>query len=134
MDLSTSIDSDLIPSTDGQTGVITRTEVHQAFASSGVGLLVESAGNGEAASDVGLQASRGREVRSLNKDSGRLSAGWDVGAGGRRDAMLDVRTGDRVGVEWLDVEHDGDDVHVKPKPGADVGGLHGATESDKRSG
>lgn len=45
MDLATLIDGDLIAGTDAETGVVVGAVVHETFARSGVGLLVEGAGN-----------------------------------------------------------------------------------------
>jgi len=37
--------------------------------------------------------------------------------------MLDVWASGGIGVEKLDVKHNGDDVHVKPKTRAQIGAL-----------
>lgn len=37
--------------------------------------------------------------------------------------MLDVGTGDGIGVEGFDVEDDGNNVQVKPEAGAEIGSL-----------
>ncbi len=37
--------------------------------------------------------------------------------------MLDVGTGDRIRVEGLDVEYDGDNVQVEPETSAQIRGL-----------
>jgi hypothetical protein len=120
VDLASSVDGDLIPWADTETRVVARTEVHDALASSRVGLFVKSAGDGKFASNIGSQTGDVLQVLRVHQHSGRLSARRNVRASGRRDPVLDVGSGRRIGVEGLDIEGDGDNVHVQPKPRAKV--------------
>lgn len=43
MDLASSIDSDLVPGGNGQTRVVSRTVIHETFASSRISLFVDCA-------------------------------------------------------------------------------------------
>lgn len=121
MDLSSSVDGDLIPGTDAETRVVTRAEVHDTLASSRVGLFVKGAGDRKFAPNIGSQTSDGLQVLRVDQDSGSFSARGNVGAGGGRDPVLDVGAGSGIGVEGLDVEGDRDNVHVKPEPRTKVG-------------
>jgi len=123
VDLSTSIDSDLVAGTNGQTRVVARPEVHKALAGGRVSLFVEGARDGELGVNGRLEASHRTEVGGLDEDGGGLGARGNIGAGGGGDTVLDVGARHRVGVEGLDVEHNGNNVHVKPEPRADIGRL-----------
>ena len=63
------------------------------------------------------------ELVGINVNGRRLGTRRDIGASGGGDTVLDVGTGDRVRVEGLDVEYNGDDVEVEPEAGAQVRSL-----------
>ena len=65
------------------------------------------------------------DVTGVDRYQGGFCSGCDGRSSFRGDAMLDIRASDGLGVEWLDVEDDGDDVHVKPETGTNIGGLEG---------
>ena len=56
-------------------------------------------------------------------NGGSLCAGGDVGTGRRGNPVLDVGTRSRIGVEWFDVEDNGNDIHVQPESGTQIGRL-----------
>ena len=123
MDLATCINQNLVTRTDAETGIVAGSEMHETFARSRVGLLIESAGNRKATANVRLQAGHGFQVGRLDVDSGSFSSRGNVGTGGGRDAVLDIRPGDGVGVERLDIEDERDDVHVQPETRAEIWAL-----------
>ena len=116
MDLPSSIYSDLVPSGNGQTGVVTRAVVHETFASSRISLFVDCALERNLLGDSGLEISG---IGFVNEKKWRLCARGDIGTSSRK-TVLQVGAGDRFGVESLDVEDDGNDVQLQPETGAKV--------------
>ena len=123
MDFATSVDCYLIARRDTETRVVTGTKVHDTFACRGIGLFINRAWNRELLANAGRQLCAILELGSINVDGGGLGTRWDIGTSGGGDAVLDVGTSDRVSVERLDVEDDGDNIEVEPKMGAQVRGL-----------
>jgi len=120
VDLSSSIDSDLIPGSDGQTRVVSRTIVHETFSSSGISLFVDCALERNLLGDSGLEVAGIRFVHE--KKIWRVSTRGDVGTSSR-NTVLHVGTGARFGVEGFDIEDDWNDVQFQPETGAKVGCL-----------
>ena len=112
MDLASGVDCDLVARADGEAGVVVRPVVHDGLARRGVGLLIERARDGELAR--GASAEVVAQMGGLHVDRGGLRTGRDVRARRGRDAVLDVGTRERVRVERLDVEYDGDNVQIEP--------------------
>ena len=109
MDLPPGIDSDLVPGGDVQTRVVSRTVVHETFASSRISLFVDRALEGDFLGDSRLEIAGIRFV--YEKKIRRLGTGGDIGTAGR-NTVFQVRTGDGLGVERLDVENDRNDVQL----------------------
>ena len=109
MDLPSGVDGDLVPRSDGQTRVISRTVVHETFSSRRIGLFVDCTLERNFLGDPRLEVAGVRLVHE--KDIWRLGAGGDIGTGSR-NAVFDVWTGKGIGVERLDVENDGNDVQL----------------------
>jgi hypothetical protein len=107
VDLSSSIDSNLVAGGYRQTGVVSGAVVHETFASGGIGLFVDCALERNLLSYSGLEISGIRFI--YEKNVRRLSPGGDIGTCSRK-AMLYVGAGERFCVECLDVEDDGYDV------------------------
>ena len=107
MDLSSSIDSNLIAGGYRQTRVVSGTVVHETFASRRICLFVGCALEGNLLSYSGLEISGIRFIHE--KIVWGVSAGGDVGTRSGK-AMLYVGAGERISVEGLDVEDDGYDV------------------------
>ena len=117
MNLPSSIDSDLIAGGNGQTRVVSRTVVHETFASGRISLFVDCALEGDLLGYSGLEIARvwfvhEKKIRGVGTRS-------DVGTGSRK-TVFQVGTGDRVGMERLDVEGDWNDVQLEPETGAKV--------------
>ena len=123
MDLSSSIDSNLVAGGYRQTGVVSGAIVHETFASGGIGLFVDCTLERNLLSYSGLEISGIRFIHEKNVR--RVGARGDIGTGSR-NSMLYVGAGERFGVEWLDVEDDGYDVQLQPKAGAKIGCLETA--------
>lgn len=123
MDLSTSIDGDLVAGADTQARVVAWTEVHETLASGRISLFIDRAGDGESGSDAGTEFGAILQLRSINVDGRGLCAGGNVGSGSRGDSVLDVRTRNGICMEGLDVEDNGNDIHVEPKASAQIGSL-----------
>jgi len=117
VNLSSSIDSDLIPGGNVQTRVVSRTVVHETFAGSRISLFVNCALEGNFLGYSGLEIAG---VRSVHKKKFWGSCARSDNGTGSRKTMLQVWTGKRFSVEWLDVEDDGNDVQLEPKTGAKV--------------
>lgn len=120
MDLSSSIDSNLVAGGYRKTRVVSRAVVHETFASSRIGLFVDRA------LERNLLGYSGLEISSIGfiheKDVRGLSTRCDIGTG-RRNAMFYVGAGERFGVERFDVEDDRYDVQLQPKASTKVGCL-----------
>ena len=114
VNLASGVDGDLIARRDAETRIVVRAEVHDAFACGRISLFVNRARNGELLADPSCQIAGILELRGVDIERGRLGTRGDVGAGGGRNTVLDVGTRDRIGVERLDVEDDGDDVELEP--------------------
>lgn len=120
MDLSSSVDRNLVAGGDRQTRVVSGAVVHETFASRRIGLFVRRALERDLLSHSGLEISGIRFIHK--KDVWRISAGGNIGTTSRK-TMFYVRSGERFGVERLDVEDDRHDVQVQPKAGTKVGCL-----------
>ena len=120
MNLPSSIDSDLVPGGNGQTRVVSRTVVHETFASSRISLFVDCALEGNLLGHSGLEIAG---VLFIHEKKIRgICARMNVGTGGRK-TVLQVGAGNGFGVERFDVEDDGNDVQLEPETGAKVGCL-----------
>ena len=117
MNFPSSIDSDLVPSGNGQTRVVSRTVVHETLSSSRIGLFVYCALERNLLGYSGLEVAGIRLIHE--KKVWGLCARSDIGTGSRK-AVLQVGTGKRFSVERLDVEDDGNNVHLEPETGAKV--------------
>lgn len=120
MNLPTGIDSDLVPGGNGQARVVSRAVVHETFAGSRIGLLIDCALEGNLLGHSGLEITGVRFVHE--KEIRGFGARSDIGTGSRK-TVLQVGTSERFCVERLDVEDDGDDVQLEPETGAKVGCL-----------
>lgn len=115
VNLASSIDSDLVAGADRQTRIVARTEVHDALACSRVRLFIGVTGDGKLVlRRVRVQSLTSGKLCRIVVNRRGLCARGNVRAGGGRDTVPDVRACYRVGVVWLDVEHNGNDVHVEP--------------------
>lgn len=117
MNFPSSIDSNLVPGGNGQTRVVSRTVVHETFTSGRIGLFVDCALEGDLLGYSGLEVASVRLIHE--KKIWGLCARSDIGTGSR-NAVLQVGTSKRFGVERLDVEDDGNDVQLEPETGAKV--------------
>ena len=110
MNFPSSVDSDLVPGGNVQTRVVSRTVVHETFPSSRIGLFVDRALEGDLLGNSRLEISGIRRLIHKEKIWG-LCAGGEVGTGSR-NTVLQVGTGDGLGVERLDVENDWNNVRL----------------------
>ncbi len=110
MDLAARINHDLIAGSDAQTRVVVGAKVHHTLARGRVRLFIESAGDGETTSNARLNARHRLDVRRVDIHCRGLRARGDIGTCRGRDAVLDVGARDRIRLEWLDVEYDGDNI------------------------
>lgn len=120
VDLPTGIDGNLVTRTNAQTWIVTGAKVHDAFTSSGIGLLVTSTGDRKSGCGACRELCSVLYLASINVESGRIGTRWNVRAGSGGNTVLDVGTRDRVGVEGLDVEHNGNDVQIEPESSAEI--------------
>lgn len=120
MNLPSGVDSDLVPGGNSETRVVPGAVVHETFAGSRIGLLVDCALQGDLLGHSGLEIP---SVGFVNEEEIRgFGARSDVGTGSRK-TVLQIGASDRFRVKRLDVEDDGDDVQLEPETGAKVGCL-----------
>jgi len=110
MDLPSSINGDLVPSSNVQTRVVSRTVVHETFSSRGIGLFVDCALEGDFLGNSRMEIAGIRWFVYEKKIWGLCTRG-EIGTASR-NTVLQVGTGDGFSVERLDVKNDWDDVRL----------------------
>lgn len=125
VDFASGVNGNLVARANAQSRIVVRTKVHETFAGRRISLFIDCAGDWK----LRRESLRHREKVGIGDvaengvvdiDSRCLCSRGDIGAGGGRDSVLDVRPRHRVSVVRLDVEHDGHNIQLKPEPGTKV--------------